>query len=666
MFAKPSREVQTTRLLFFFLSTVSRILAQECSGSANFDVVFDDTEIKRVAVNEVNQVSSFTVGKPFTLSTTLPLLPRGKSSYAGENGVAYYWIGKMLFPAGRRGLYSLFIFDMDTGRWSDTDVYCKPVGAAFWYSSELEIVGFCEVNNSSPTPCIPYFKLKLINGQWTDVSGHGLCSYDLSTTNLTNPIILSFFSQYGYSVKLYIAERETGVLHEIDLGQQLTEHYNIPDQGENDLKINHIVPVATNDGSFTGVRIEAWSPNSIKHVLFSSLTQQFLQTDVQTETIAFDSYNLNYFVSFTESLRTLIVSFRNGTTRQYPLAVTVDDPGECENVARPYSHHLICLTENGRIPVMINTVDGTNQTIPVGDSSVANLGMLNENSFYVLNSHQELSLFMIANSGVVHIGTYTVRSGNNFRLMGFSSNITCNISLIIANESNSMNTANEDGNSTNETGSTNTTTNVPTNTPTISTGTTEVTDSTHVSTEKAEETTATSYPNNTSGTEESDNNIRTGSPVGKPNEGSNNQTANLSTGAWIVICVLIAVIAGLVVFIIVVIIVIRQQHCCNSKRQLALSHSTSILSEDGNSLQQGDSKDAISQTVGKEKLQLTPDSKPNSVHRTLSSGGIYYDKSEQFVIYVDTDRVSIISAQPCSDENTSMPQTPEFPQMVQI
>jgi len=73
----------------------------------------------------------------------------------------------------------------------------------------------------------------------------------------------------------------------------------------------------------------------------------------------------------------------------------------------------------------------------------------------------------------------------------------------------------------------------------------------------------------------------------------------------------------------------------------SLSHNTNIYSEDGNRLQQGDSKDAISQPVGKEKLQLTPDSKPSSVHRTLSSGGIYYDKSEQFVIYVDTDHVSI-------------------------
>jgi len=132
-------------------------------------------------------------------------------------------------------------------------------------------------------------------------------------------------------VKLYFTEQETGLLHEIHLGQQESRHYIIPHLGEHEMKISHIVPAVAKDGSFTGIRIESLSPNTINHVLFSSTAYRFTQTNVQTETIAFDSYNLNYFVSFTTSLRTMIVTFRNGTTRQYPLAVTLDDPVQCNS-----------------------------------------------------------------------------------------------------------------------------------------------------------------------------------------------------------------------------------------------------------------------------------------------------------------------------------------------
>ena len=675
MCAKSPRDVSARFL--FFLSIVSKILTTlQYSGSANFDVVFDDTQIKHVALNGVGQVSSFTVGMPFTTAPTkLPIETGGKSYYAGENGIANYRVGKLLFPAGRRGVNSLFMFDMNTGQWSDIEVYCKPIGVAFWYIGE--IVGFCEVSYNSPTPCVPYFKLQRRSGQWMDISGRGLCSYPLSTTNLTNPVILSYASQYGYSVKLYVAERETDVLHEIDLGKQESERYNISSLGDHELKIDHIAPAVAKDGSFTGIRIEtlADSSNSIYHILFSSTTQQFSQTDVQTETIAFDSYYLNYLVSFTANLRTMIVSYRNGTTRQYPLAITLDDPVQCENMVGPDSHHLVCLTENGLSPQMINTADGTNTTILVSDSPVANLGVLNENTFYLLNTHQELSLHTIANSSSVHIGTYTVRSNNNFTLMGFTSNITFNINHVTANESNSTTLDEEDSNPLNpgnQTGTTNITTESPeTNTPTngtgttttINTGTTEVTASTDVTTDKPEETTATSHPSDASSTKET-NNTEIDIPVGRQNEGPNNQTIELSIGAWIAVCILGGVIVVLVVFIIAAVIVVRHQLCHNSKHnfeKLTLSQTTSICTEDRNSLQQYGGKDTFSQPV--DKLQMTPDvpgSKPISVQRNSSPIGSTYcdNKSEQFVTCVDVDQQSTISARQCSDENTSMAPTP--------
>ena len=231
------------------------------------------------------------------------------------------------------------------------------------------------------------------------------------------------------------------------MGQQQSECYNIPHIGGHEVNIGRIVPAVAKDGSFTGIRIESFvgsSPNTINHVMFST-AQHFSPTNIQTETIAFDSYNLNYLVSFTTSLRTMVVSFRNGTTRQNPLAVTLDDPIHCKNIAGPVSHYVICLAGDGFSPVMINVTSGTSKVIPVGDSPVAKLETLSENTFYLLNTHQELLFYMITNTNIVHIGTYTVSSNSNFRLMGFTSNITCNVNHTITNNTVQTKPSNQTG-----------------------------------------------------------------------------------------------------------------------------------------------------------------------------------------------------------------------------
>ena len=406
-------------------------------------LVYGDTGIRRVVLHGMNEVSSVAVGTIYTASTNSKLPPTtGGHSYAGENGIVDHSGNTLMYPVGRLGLNTLYMFDMVTRQWSDIDIYCKPVGVAF---VGHVIVGFCDVI-SNQMPCVPYFKLQQTsNGRWTNVSRGNLCSHGLSTTNLTNPVILPYASQYGYLVKLYIAERETGILHEIDLGNQEAKHYNIPRLSDHELKVDQIIPAVAKDGSFTGIRIADSSPNSIYHILFSSTTQQFSQTSGQTETIAFDSYHLNYLVSFTANLRTMIVSYINGTTRQYTLLVTLDYPIQCENVVGLHNHYLVCLAESGLKPILINVASGSSQTIPNGDSPVAKLGTLNENTFYLLNTHQELSFYMITNSSSVHIGTYTVRSNSNFRLISFTSNITCDINHVTANETNSTD-LNEDNN----------------------------------------------------------------------------------------------------------------------------------------------------------------------------------------------------------------------------
>ena len=629
----------------------------QCDGTASVTVVYEDTQIRRVVWNGVNQVSSFAVGTPFT--ATRLSLETDKESYAGENGIAGYPANNFWFPAGTRGPNSLYMFGTDTLQWSDIDVYCKPVGVhAFGY----DIVGFCEVN-SSPTPCLPYFKVQLRGGQWTDISGRGLCSYSLASTNLTNPVILSYPSQYGYSVELYVAEQETGILHVLDLSNPQSECYNIPRVGDHALKIIRIVPAVAKDGSFAGIRIElsVESSGSVHHVLFSS--GRFTQTSIQTETIVYDSYNLNYFVSFAANLRTMIVSFRNGT-RQYTLPVTLDDPVRCENLVGPNSHYLVCLADNGLIPLLINIANGTSQTIPIRDSPVTKLGTLNENMFYLVNSHQKLSLYVVNSSSIVHIGTYTVRSNSNFKLMDFTSNISCSVD--VANESNNIDLINQTDEPNNQTITTNHTSDepgdMPTNTPINETGptnatvTTGITDSTNVSTDKPKETNVTSHPSNTDDTSEANNTEADGPDSNKQTEDSDN--SNNKTGEWIVICILGIVVVVLVVPIIVILVVMIRQ-LTSKHHKLILSQR--VTAEDGTRSQKDIDK-LIPNPVGKQ--QPTPDdipeSKPTSFVKSLSfTGGSCGDnRSEHFVPFVEAN--SIKSPHPCSDENSSPAPSPDL------
>jgi len=635
--------------LFFFFILAKILAIPQCSGSLNVYVVYEDTGIKHVALNGVGEVSSVAVGMPYTVSTKLPLSTVSQS-HAGENGIADYLINTLIYPAGRLGLNSLYMFDMGTRQWSDIDTYCKPIGVAYFY---YDVVGFCDLI-SNPTPCVPYFKMQRTrDGQWRNGSSSGLCSYGLSTTNLTNPVILTYDSQYAPSVKLYFAEQETGMLHEIHLGQQESRRYIIPYQGMN---INRIVPAVAKDGSFTGIRIESLSPNTINHVLFSSTAYRFTQTNVQTETIAFDSYNLNYLVSFTTSLRTMIVTFRNGTTRQYPLAVTLDDPVQCENVVGPVNHYLICLAGGGFSPIIIDVTSGTSKAVPVGEFPVAKMEMLSENTFYLLNSHQELSFYIITNSSAVHIGTYTVRSNSNFSLMGFNSNITCNVNHTIATESNNtVLIENKPNNQTNHTGNLSDDTDeiVPTNT---STNGTNPTGSTGITSDSTEETSATSHPSISGNIKESNN-------LGVQSE--QNKKTNITDK--VVIGVSSVLIVVLIVTIGVSVIVFRRRICCHyGSEKLTFSSKTvvSTLSpKDDNSQQDSNGKDAFSRPV--DKGHYSPDIpgiKPTSLVQGSSSltGGTCCDnKSEKFVTYLDPDRESIKSPLPCSDAITCLPPTPE-------
>jgi len=235
------------------------------------------------------------------------------------------------------------------------------------------------------------------DGSWVDVSVSGLCSYSLSTINLTNSVILEYESQYGYAVKAYFAEQGTNRLHEIDLGEQESNYYNVPNYGEHELKITRLVSAVAFDGSFTGLRLESSTGNSddVYHKWFSSIAQTFCSKIIpSTETIAFNSQNLKYLVTFSANHKAMIVISEDGTTRQYKLDSSLRDPIQYQNIIGPVDHYLVCLAKESG-PILINVKAGTSRTIMTG-SNVTNIGRLTDDTVYLLTNGQEMIIVPIS------------------------------------------------------------------------------------------------------------------------------------------------------------------------------------------------------------------------------------------------------------------------------
>jgi len=402
-------------ILPLLIIVVNTATSFQCNGKLNVSILYGDAQIERVQLEGVNLFTAF----PVTTSYSISLPPAIANSQAGENGILFDEEHYRYFlPLGNVGKRIVALFDGATISWTNIDVYCEPIGLAVW--SPGKVVGFCSFNATHS--CVPYFILaNQEDNSWVDVSGPGLCSHSLSTSNLTNPVILQFYTQYGYAVKLYFAEQGTNILHEIDLAQQETMCYDVPDYGDSRLRVNRLVSAVATDASFTGLRLESSIDNSpgVYHILFSSTAvQSFSQTIIQTETIAFDSGTLDCLVSFTANRKTMIVLSEDGTTRQYELAVALDDPIQCENMFGS----LICLAGGGLSPILIN-VNGTSQIIPSGDSLVTRIGKLTKNVFYLLNTQQQM-LFYALGSDLVYLGRFAVHS-DNLRIMSIMGDITC-------------------------------------------------------------------------------------------------------------------------------------------------------------------------------------------------------------------------------------------------
>ena len=141
--------------------------------------------------------------------------------------------------------------------------------------------------------------------------------------------------------------------------------------------------------SNSSLRMICYTENSSdfyqKSFLWQTETQPqqtgFTSGFVLTESAAFDSYNLDYLVTFSANRNTVFIK-EDRESLPFQLSHVLDDPSQCQNLVGPTIHYLICLAENGHLPLLINITSNsvTNQTIPVDESKrIVTIGMLTEN-----------------------------------------------------------------------------------------------------------------------------------------------------------------------------------------------------------------------------------------------------------------------------------------------
>lgn len=405
-------------LFIIAVCLVSAWATPHCNGTASMYGAYDDKQLVQLLVKVVD--NEFEV----TGSTVSSSMSSAKGRLCEkESGVSVNHVANPVQVFA--GTNSVELLDVGNRVWRSVEVEsCQPEGVA---QHGPDIVGYCKLDTTRSPPCVQYFKLYQQNGVWRETSS---CSRPLSIYNLTNSVVLRYWSQYGLEIKLYFAEERSNRLHELDLVNQGTMYYDVPDHQGSVMKISRIVPMVASDETFAGLRLELYTdnfPHVVYHKIFSSIEQHFLVNFFwQTETIAFDLYDLRLLVSFSTNLKTMNVMPKNGSEiLQYTLPSTLDDPIQCKNMAGPLTHCLICLAGNGLTPILINVLLGTSKAIPIGESPVINFGVLYENLIYLLDTQQVLSLYILDNLTAVHIGDHTIRHGTSLRLFNINSSLSC-------------------------------------------------------------------------------------------------------------------------------------------------------------------------------------------------------------------------------------------------
>lgn len=447
--------VGVTVSAMFFISTVSIVTCAQqdsepsCYGKLEWSVICDDGEIESFGLNGTNLRTTTTslLSSPPNREITLRLPPFSPSfspqeSYLGES---YLTIQNDrhhvdMIPGGKTGSRNVYAFDynIDTG-WQIINVHCLPLSLIY---QELHdrIVGHCAVNRTY-TPyitCVPYFVLGIKNGRWTDMSGPGRCSHPLHTTRLTEPIIIKYSSNYeGETIMLYFAEQRTNRLHAISLSQP---EANVYTDNENDaLMIKDIIQAINH--TFTGLLVTFYldESSSFYYRLFSSIQHDFvgelIRIGTGTDSAIFNSYWLDYFVTFTGNHHKVII-YRNGTSTQYPLIATLDYPIHCQNIVEAKYHYLVCLAGGGHSPLLISiTVEGaTNQMIPYNNAEVViGSGKLAQDIFYLFTAQRQVLVYLL-DSTVTQLETYSFCGNDSFVPTNGFSNLKCNNSRSLGND----------------------------------------------------------------------------------------------------------------------------------------------------------------------------------------------------------------------------------------
>lgn len=394
-----------------------------CNGSVTGTVTYEDGKIFRIEVNGSRTDVSSTFVAQFNFASRASFT--SQEFYAGKNGIIVQDDGHriLLFPGGYSNQRVVHIYNYTDGSTSTVNVYCQPLSVAYrpgYQRVDDAIVGHCAFNATSM--CIPYFRLSVRNGKWTDTSRDGFCSMRLATANHTNPVILQYKSDYDASVtKLYFASGK--ILYGIDLGYQDVYSY---DGLPNGIQVHHLV-LAVNS-SFSGLRVTFSTGNDVGyyHQYFSSELYYFLGIKFHTQHVAFNSYDLTYLVTFA-NLNTLQIMREGRMSEQFPLSITLDEPIQCGNMAAvPNNHYLICLAGGGFHPVIINITDEqvTSKDIPVFNSRITSVGIITENMFYLLTEDQEM-FFYVVNSVINYLGRYALRYGVTHVITSTTGDINC-------------------------------------------------------------------------------------------------------------------------------------------------------------------------------------------------------------------------------------------------
>ena len=401
----------------------------QCNGSVTGTLVKENGEVVRVELNGRDPAKSAVVTE-FGSALDFASLAR-RELYAGENGITVIDDGHyiLLFPGGYANLKVMYFFNYSDNSTNAVNVHCQPITVAYrpgQHRVDDSIVGHCKINTTLMS--VPYFKLRfsIQNGKWKDSdSAEYLFSLPVATTDLTYPVILQYENDYdAYVKRLYFANGN--MLHKIDLGdeQATMGTYTCHLLNEDD-QIHHLVPAINN--SFSGLRIIFSTSNDSGycHQYFSP-ELGIIGTPFRTDYVAFDSYDLNYLVTFI-NLKTLSIMKHDRTSKQFPLGHTLDDPIRCRNLAtQPNTHYLICLAGNGLHPLIINITSEqvTSRIIPAFDLRIVRVGILTGHTFYLLTEEAEM-LFYVVNSTVVCVGRYALHDGTDYVIVNTTSDIQC-------------------------------------------------------------------------------------------------------------------------------------------------------------------------------------------------------------------------------------------------